>query len=401
MAGDNKVVMVFIDAFSSKYLTPELAPFLYKLSVEGFCRDIEHLPAFEGIGSTVFSGTWPSTNGIWTNFVRRKHAQSNLEEFVAAVSSTALNLIPSDRLDWDLRYVIYRLLRKPVPIPNLIPPGLLGHFPSKLMVSIFRERALGEIPTVFDALRDTGSTITFIGSGRDERIAARAVACLRKGDISDLTYLKFSCLDWVGHTSGPESQETGRAVRRIDALVKEVAQAVKERNERVHLLIFSDHGMVPVTRRIDVLKALDVTGLRVGRDYLAFLDSTMARFWFNSEAAGDAIRLVLDGLGCGSFITDEDLRASNLPVNREEHGEAIYALHEGALVYPDFFHRRTTIRGMHGYFRSAYDSPILALFPSAPMRTDIKFTDIMPTTLDLLGVPVPTSCQGTSIISGA
>lgn len=397
-----KVVVIFIDAFSSQYLTKQWAPFLYELYQEGCCKNIEPLPAFEGIGATIFSGTWPRTNGIWTNFIRRKQSQAAFLEFTWCSLLKVLNLIPSDRLAWDFRYITYKLLKKPVPIQNLTPPDLLRFFQSKLETSVFRDNALGNIPTLFDVVRETGRTITFINTlinqGNDEKIAAKTIAYLRQGKVSPLTYLKFSSLDLIGHRFGPESKITRERVRVIDGLIDEIIQEAKGRDE-ITFLIFSDHGMTPVTEWIDVLKLLGKTGLKIGKDYLVFLDSTMARFWFNAQSAGNIIEMLLSDLKCGFLLSDDNLKKANLPVNKEEYGELIFALKEGAVISPDFFHKNTLVKGMHSYYASEYDCPIFAISPYFNIKRDtIKFTDIMPTVLKLLEIPPPQSCEGESAI---
>ena len=66
-----KVVMIFLDAFSSSYLTSENAPFLNELSKEGFYTILKPMFAFQGIGAAMFSGTPPNTNKIWCDYVIR------------------------------------------------------------------------------------------------------------------------------------------------------------------------------------------------------------------------------------------------------------------------------------------------------------------------------------------
>ena len=397
-----KVVVIFIDAFSSKYLTPEVAPFLYSLQKEGLCKNVEPLPAFEGIGATIFSGTWPKTNGIWTNFIKREQSQTVFLEFAWYYLLKVLNLIPNDRLAWDFRYIIYKLLKKPVSMQNLIPPDLLRFFQSKLETPVFHNNALGNIPTLFDVVREAERTITFmntfINQGSDEKIAAKTIAYLRQGKVSPLTYLKFSSLDLIGHRFGPESKITQERVRTIDGLIGKIIQEAKGKDE-IAFLIFSDHGMTPVTERIDMLKLLGKTGLKIGKDYLVFLDSTLARFWFNTQSAGNIIEMLLTDLKCGFLLSDDDLKKANLPVNKEEHGELIFALNEGNVLYPDFFHKNTLVKGMHSYYASEYDCPIFAISPYFNIKKGtIKFTDIMPTLLKLLEIPSPQSCEGESAI---
>lgn len=401
MTERNKVFLIFIDAFSSKYLTSEAAPFLHGLYEQGQCRTVEHLAAFEGIGATIFSGAWPETNGIWTNFIRSKRPANSLSGFIWTLSLKAMNLIPSDRLSWDLRFFTYRMLGKPVTIPNLIPPELANYFESRLKVSIFRNNALGNIPTLFDVLRKENKSITVINRGSDENIASKAVVYLKGREISDLTYLKFSSLDLIGHKFGPEAERTLKRAKDIDGMINLIIQEARKQEKGITFLIFSDHGMAPVSKTVDMLKILKKHKLRMPEDYLVFLDSTMARFWFRDVKVFDFVKLLLSQMECGFLPDDKELELNRLPVNKDEYGELIFALKEGYLMHPDFFHRRDEIGGMHGYFYSEYDKPVIAIYPPGNLRRDnIRFIDIAPSVLTLMNLPVLNLHEGKSIMGG-
>jgi predicted AlkP superfamily pyrophosphatase or phosphodiesterase len=399
---EEKVIIIFIDAFSSRYLDKDYTPVLYGLYQKGYCKKIEPLPAFEGIGATAFSGTWPITNGVWTNFVRKENPCTTT--FYASLHSLfkISDLIPNDRLAWDFRYILYKIFKKPVPIPNLIPPNLLCFFESKLDSPIFKDKALGEFPTLFDVVKKAEKTITIIDQsifGSDEKIAANTIRYLRQGNLSHLTYLKFSSLDNVGHRFGPLSQKTIERLKVIDSLISKIIDEVSRYNN-VTILIFSDHGMVPVSCYVNLLKLLRKIPLMIRKDYLFFLDSTMARFWFSSQSAYNIIESVLSDLKYGFLLSDEDLRRANLPVNKEEYGMLIFALKERTVINPDFFHKNTLVKGMHSYFNSKYDNPIFAFFPINYniKKNTLRFIDIMPTALKLLDVPIPETCEGEPVI---
>ncbi len=392
--------MVFIDAFSSTYLNKDYAPFLYDLQQKGYIQSIKQLPAFMGIGTTLFSGTWPVTNGGWTNFIKKENGKS----FSPLMANFFLisDLIPNDRLSWDFRYLIYKLLNKPVPIPNLIPAYLLKFFVSK-MDSIFQDKALGNIPTLFDAIKGSGKTFTIINQflDSDEKIAERTINYLERGSYSDLIYLKFSSLDSFGHKFGPNSKLNYDRVRIIDTLIKNIIETAKNCDDDFSFLIFSDHGMSPVSEYIDIFRILSNTSLKICKDYIIFLDSTMARFWFNNEKARQDITYLLPRIKNGYVLTDIDLYENNLPINKAEHGELIFALKEGTVMRPDFFHNHTIMKGMHGHFKSHYDNPILLLDTPHPYKKNsdsVEFINIMPTTLKLLDIAIPATCEGRSLI---
>lgn len=397
---DKKIIMIFIDAFSSRYLSKDCAPFLYELHQKGNIRFIDPLPAFEGIGATVFSGTWPETNGIWTNFIKKEKSSFNPESRLFKV----FDLLPNDRIAWDMRYITYKLLKRSIPMPNLIPPNSLKFFEPKLKSSIFKDNILGDIPTLFDVIRREKRSINFIKQslfGNDEKILKSTLEYIRKGNLSHLTYLKFGSLDLIGHKYGPVSQKTLDRVRFTDDAIAKIIEEGSRQDQNVSFLLFSDHGMAPVFNNVDLLGMLRKIPLKMGKDYLVFLDSTMARFWFNCESGRRGMEDLLSELNMGSVLSDEKLKKAKLPVNREEYGELIYALKEGYVFRPDFFHRNMHIMGMHSYFISEYDHPIFAIhtIDGDKIKEDVvRFVDIMPTVLELLELPLPSSCVGRSVI---
>jgi hypothetical protein len=110
-------------------------------------------------------------------------------------------------------------------------------------------------------------------------------------------------------------------------------------------VVLSDHGMTDVTATVDVWGALEGAGLRAGRDYLAFFDSTMARFWGDGGAlAAAAGRLA----GHGRRLADEELAALGCLFPDRAYGEAVFLADPGVLIVPSFMGARP-IAAMHGY----------------------------------------------------
>ncbi len=161
-------------------------------------------------------------------------------------------------------------------------------------------------------------------------------------------------------------------------------------------------GMAPVTGYLDVMKLLKRLPLSPGKDYLAFLDSTMARFWFFNDKAKTRIKEEFSQIEQGRFLTPNDLHRFHIDKLGKEHGEAIFVVDEGIGIHPDFFHRCRRPKGLHGYAFPHHDSPVLIISsPGSELRkkeTPVEFIDLMPTVLGMLGLPVPSTCEGTSLL---
>jgi len=78
---------------------------------------------------------------------------------------------------------------------------------------------------------------------------------LPRGQRPTFLALYFSDTDDAGHEFGPLSDQTGKAVRKVDRDIERLIQGLKVRDifERVNLIVVSDHGMAPVNWRHSVL----------------------------------------------------------------------------------------------------------------------------------------------------
>jgi hypothetical protein len=113
-------------------------------------------------------------------------------------------------------------------------------------------------------------------------------------------------------------------------------------------VLFSDHGMVSVTGTVDVSSAIASTGLVAGRDYVVFLDSTMARFWFPTDVARPAIVEALSTLP-GRVLGLRDLRRLDIDECDPRNGELYFLAEPGHVIIPNFFQATADhTRGMHG-----------------------------------------------------
>ena len=403
----DKVVMLFLDAFSSKYVKANLCPTIYKLSQENFFSELEPMFAFQGIGATMFSGTWPNSTDVWTEYVLDKndiHKKSILSEKMIELA----DLIPNDKLNWYLRYSLIKLRgKKYVGTSTLIPGKLAKYFTTKLQKNYPDPDSLGQLKTVFDVLRENDLDYNYLtpGERREKRSIDLLCKNLRKNLVPTLTSLQLSSLDVIGHSHGPLSQEVQKTIRQIDEVVKNIFEASRASSDNIHLVIFSDHGMSSVKHLLNVWKILDDLPIKLGKDYLVFLDSTMARFWFFTSDSQRSIEEAFAKVAGGRILDKSQMQQFHIEQLGEEHGQMIFALNDGTVLYPDYFRRYKPPKGMHGYY-DAKDNAILLVCSSKNKKFANKFRgiknarmiDIMPTVLNLLELSVPNTCKGVNVL---
>ncbi len=300
-----KVAMIFLDAFSSNYLTSENTPFLSNLSKEGFYTGLKPMFAFQGIGAAIFSGTPPNTNKIWCDYVLKTDRNNSMPKFLKYLTLLC-DILPTDNLNKYSRFALYKLFKQSYGIPNVIPTDLLDCFDLKLKKSYTDPKPLGDIVTLFDQLRDHNKRFYVSGlSGSLVDPTANEILKILK-ESYDLFLIKFGSLDKLGHKYGPESEKVHKKLREIDTILREVVES--EVSEGVDFVFFSDHGMSPVFDTINLFDVLDKLQVKMVDDYILFLGSTVANFWFNNKRAREVITEALTGVDFGEVLTDVELK---------------------------------------------------------------------------------------------
>jgi len=109
------VVMIWLDAFSSRYLDPQKTPFISELSRSGLHTYLESLFAFSGVGVSAFTGTRINTHKVWCDCILRKSKSP------PSIFKWLLRLcdhIPDDILSQYAGNIIRRIFRYNPGIPN-------------------------------------------------------------------------------------------------------------------------------------------------------------------------------------------------------------------------------------------------------------------------------------------
>jgi len=218
---------------------------------------------------------------------------------------------------------------------------------------------------------------------------------LPKDERTDIIIYHLGELDGLGHSLGPKSDQL---VHRILTLLDRVDALAKKADG---LCLFSDHGMFPIKRRIDLLAVLETLSPKLGLDYLVFLDATMARFWFFSNQARTEIMSSLSDLTYGHFLTSTERDDNGLNFNTEIYGQEIYLVNPSVEIFPNFFHPlyKGFFKGLHGYTASALSSWAMFATTLNLQSTTGSVLDISPTILQLLNVSSQQEWKGKSLIN--
>jgi predicted AlkP superfamily pyrophosphatase or phosphodiesterase len=238
------------------------------------------------------------------------------------------------------------------------------------------------VSSIFDHLAARGLSYRNYSyyDGSDEQILRLARQDLSRTDAG--FFFVYLCeMDMFLHTHRDDPDKVARRLAWYEKSLRGLLAAARAVAPHTRMALFSDHGMAPVRNHFDLMSEIARTGMQVPRDYLAVYDSTMARFWFFSEAARQAIAACLHNVPCGRILEESELRDLGVFFQDQRYGELVFLLQPGWIVAKsDFNGPQWTPAGMHGYHPDDPDSDAVFLStfrPDKPMRTIADIYSVM------------------------
>jgi hypothetical protein len=166
------------------------------------------------------------------------------------------------------------------------------------------------------------------------------------GDDSVL-FLYTAELDALMHRTGISDTAVAKKLRGYERFIGSILQLCRRSGRELSIYVLSDHGMTDVHTAFDIWGQLTRAGLRLGKDYLAFFDSTMARFWCDRRVKTAAAEILAQA-GAGRELTDDELSAGGCLFEDRSYGDAIFVANPGVMFVPSFM-GGAKIAAMHGY----------------------------------------------------
>jgi len=219
----------------------------------------------------------------------------------------------------------------------------------------------GGQPVIFDWLRE--KKIPFYKSdwrAPEETNLAVLEEAIDEGEIR-FAYLYMAAMDAILHQYGAASEQGAAKIRWYEEQIRRVLDRAHQNYDEVHIYLFSDHGMTDTIDVCPLIERVDALGLRFGTDYAAVYDSTMARFWFLSDRAREAIPEALRAEPKGRILTEKDLHRFGCDFSDRKYGDLFFLMNPGVLLCPSYM-SEAYIAAMHGYTPEDKDST--AMFAS-------------------------------------
>ncbi len=345
-------VAVVLDAFRSDYLEMDANCFLSKLSRKGTVTELLPTFAFEP-DLAYLTGLLPEESDAGTHFWFSP--DTSPFRFLRNYGKLLDRLDPCSR--WVLRNLI-RLRMKRSEFPGLRSGGYTAQIPFQLLPYFdyrhywdLDDRQFFEGSTIFDELRASGKSWQYFGYPKTSSRAVDVANVVYDNGCrdADLVFLMISDLDHVGHASGPKSIELQQVFGQLNATLRQLFNYFLSQSKGLEFIVFGDHGMTEVRKVIDIHEVLGSLKSKPGVDYVHFLDSTLARFWFLNEGARSEVGSALSKVEGGRLVSEQDRSEYAIRYPHNKFGEMIFWADGGTLIFPNFFEARIPERGMHGY----------------------------------------------------
>jgi hypothetical protein len=161
--------------------------------------------------------------------------------------------------------------------------------------------------------------------------------------------VNFASLDQAGHELGPLTTAFGETLFGFDAMLQRLLDPIREQWSDAGIFLLSDHGMTAIRKAFDVWGYLEKKGYRLGRDFLAFINSTIMSLWFDGETRADVLG-VLNESGHGHILNQEERIRFHINFKDRRYGDDIFLADEGIEFVPHYFSlARKPELGVHGY----------------------------------------------------
>ncbi len=330
-------------------------------------RRLETILGFSsGALPTLFTGRMPAQHGRWLMYRRAQRGTP-----FAGFGALAL-LPPRLQRSWKLSRLLARAVRA---------RGVRGYFdlyevPRPLLAAFdLAERddifTPGGLPgdSLWDALERSDARWRGWNWRTSEAGSLAALEGALESGREDFLFCYTAELDALLHREGSHGAGVRARLAAYDAWLDRLARGAARRGEELWLYLLSDHGMVDVTSTVDVIGRLAGLAARWPRDYLAFFDSTLARFWWRAAGARDAVRAALADLPGGRWLDDAELERAGARFARHDYGEDLWLLDPGVLMVPSFMGARP-VAAMHGYDAAHPDMAAL-LWSNRPVPAEV------------------------------
>ena len=315
----------------------------------GLCALDTLLAYSSGIYPSVWSGQYPAEHGVWTEFYRRKRPRPAM--------NSPLRFLPGKYLPRKAAYLWLAALRKlGVKTTDYfaVAPEVQRYFSrSNADYTRIPPVPMPSSPLISEVIERAGQTWEYVYCHVLDDEAERRIK--EAAQRVDVVMVCFPELDEEGHHLGPMSEAFGAVFAAFSRKLDQMLADLEREWPQAGVFLFSDHGMTTVTATFDFWTYLEKGGMKLGRDYLAFINSTIVSLWFDDESERGRARMAhiiasLNASGYGRVLTVEEHGAYRIDFPDARYGQRFFVANEGVEIIPNFISVAWKPNlGMHGY----------------------------------------------------
>jgi predicted AlkP superfamily pyrophosphatase or phosphodiesterase len=367
MINKNKVVFILIDALRSDYITKEDSPFLYNFAkTNKYYENVTQSRSFCE-RAEIFTGLSPRESGYFTAIGFSPEDSPYKDIKILDILAYPDKLFFKNRLYNIFRNKLIRLLTigKNILMKSYyIPVNTLKYFNLTEDKFDFRlKNGFDGQNNIFNDCKvnglniyyDSFTALNFTKPSTDESRLKLVEENIENDYNLYLSYIGI--IDSSGHKYGPKSKEIKSELKKLDQRLSEFYNNIVLNNKDTKFIFLGDHGMTKVHTHVNIEKELNelaiINNLKLGKDYIYFLDSTMFRIWYLND---NALKCIDNNLKCnqnllknGTFVNKSIAIEKEIPFPDKQYGDTLWMANVGVLIFPDFFHKSNPYKGMHGY----------------------------------------------------
>jgi predicted AlkP superfamily pyrophosphatase or phosphodiesterase len=253
---------------------------------------------------------------------------------------------------------------------------------------------LQTFPTAFDVLRSKDVEFEVIGMTKGAGDEFAQISGHELGEIRPWTYFFLGSIDGFSHKYRQNGPETIALMQKLDRLVQAQYEAYRRRVSDFDVFVFSDHGHIPVEKRVDIHDHFRRHGHKLHK-FINLVEANFARFWFRNDQERAIVERILSTLEDGFILTDEHYRKYHLEMPDNRYGDLIFYLDVPAIFSKTVWGFSRKQNSMHGYLPDYADSDGVFL-SNRPLveQSHVELVDVLPTLLSSLSLPVPDYIDG-------
>ncbi len=325
-------------------------------------KKLETIPGYsDGIYPSIWTGLTPAQTNFWSpfKFIENKKTEkknSNKDAFLKLLYPLLKN-IPykiNPFASFALSALFEKILKKRYPFPPFYNFSLdqLFFFDNYQDYIMNPKNYNIHQSSIFSILRDKLIKFDYIFT---YEFGVHYKEFFEKS-CKDVIFYLNPILDFYGHKYDPNSTEYND---KMLSLLEWINSLILE--DKFDLIIFSDHGMTSINylfRPIPIFKHLN---LKLNKDVIVWLDSTLVRIWLWSEKAKKVKEKIISEFmnqRVGIFYDSPLRERYGLDFRNRVYGDLIFQVDPHYEVFPNNYNylRFFPSKGMHGYIPTHKDS---------------------------------------------